>query len=99
MTGSARIGVLGGTLDPIHFGHLDTALAARSALALDHVLIMPSRVPPHRPMQPIASAYHRFAMAAIAVNTVDGLTASDVELAAPPGPSYTVETLERLAVQ
>jgi nicotinate-nucleotide adenylyltransferase len=92
MTQAARIGILGGTLDPIHFGHLDTALAAREALALDRVVIIPSRVPPHRSQQPFASPYHRFAMAALAVNGVDGLTVSDVELSAP-GPSYTADTL------
>lgn len=92
MNEAARIGILGGTLDPIHFGHLDTALAAREALALDRVVIIPSRIPPHRSTQPLASAYHRFAMAALAVNGVDGLCVSDVELRAP-GPSYTADTL------
>lgn len=92
MTQAARIGILGGTLDPIHFGHLDTALAAREALALDRVVIIPSRIPPHRSQQPLASAYHRFAMAALAVNGVGGLSVSDVELRAP-GPSYTADTL------
>ena len=92
MTQAARIGILGGTLDPIHFGHLDTALAAREALALDRVIIIPSRIPPHRSQQPLASAYHRFAMAALAVNGVEGLSVSDVELRAP-GPSYTADTL------
>ena len=94
MNAAARIGILGGTLDPIHLGHLDTALAARAALALDHVIVLPSRVPPHRPQQPRASAFHRFAMAALAVNGVDGLTAGDMELRAP-GPSYTADTLSR----
>lgn len=92
MNQAARIGILGGTLDPIHFGHLDTALAAREALALDRVVIIPSRIPPHRAHQPFASAYHRFAMAALAVNGVEGLSVSDVELLAP-GPSYTADTL------
>jgi nicotinate-nucleotide adenylyltransferase len=90
-----RIGILGGTLDPIHLGHIETALVARAALALDRVIIMPSRVPPHRHTRPVASRYHRFAMTALAVNGVEGLAASDVELCAP-GPSYTADTLERL---
>src|SRR5574338_423363 len=94
MNAAARIGILGGTLDPIHQGHLDTALAARQALALDRVIILPSRVPPHRPQQPLASRYHRFAMTALAVNGIDGLAASDMELCAP-GPSYTADTLSR----
>src|SRR5262249_674757 len=54
-----------------------------------------SRVPPHRPQQPQASAYHRFAMAALAVSGEPGLTVSDDELRSE-GPSYTAETLERL---
>ncbi|MCA1651785.1 MAG: nicotinate (nicotinamide) nucleotide adenylyltransferase [Acidobacteria bacterium] len=52
-------------------------------------------MPPHRQYQPFASAYHRFAMTAIAVNGLDGLEASDTELRAP-GPSYTADTLDRL---
>ena len=83
MNPAARIGLLGGTLDPIHFGHLDTALAARQALALDRVIVLPSRVPPHRQHQPVASPFHRFAMAALAVNGVEGLRVSDIELRAP----------------
>jgi len=94
MNAAARIGILGGTLDPIHVGHLDTALAARAALLLDRVIVMPSRVPPHRHHQPVASRYHRFAMAALAVNGREGLTVSDMELCAP-GPSYTADTLSR----
>ncbi len=96
MNAAARIGILGGTLDPIHLGHLDTALAARAARALDHVIVLPSRVPPHRHHQPVASPYHRFAMAALAVNGRSGLTVSDLELSAP-GPSFTVDTLTRFA--
>jgi nicotinate-nucleotide adenylyltransferase len=94
MNPAPRIGLLGGTLDPIHVGHLDTALAARQALALDRVIVLPSRVPPHRQHQPVASRYHRFAMAALAVNGVEGLAVSDIELCAPE-PSYTADTLER----
>jgi nicotinate-nucleotide adenylyltransferase len=94
MSLGARLGILGGTLDPVHAGHVETALAARDALALDRVLLLPSRVPPHRPVQPSASPFHRFAMAALAVNGVDGIEVSDVELAVP-GTSYTADTLER----
>lgn len=90
-----RLGILGGTLDPVHLGHLDAALAARAALGLDHVILLPSRVPPHRPSQPHASAYHRFAMAALACGDHDGLVVSDLELCSP-GPSYTADTLTRL---
>ena len=94
MTFGARLGILGGTLDPVHVGHIETALAARDALALDRVLLLPSRVPPHRTLQPSASPFHRFAMAALAVNGVEGVEVSDVELTTP-GTSYTADTLEQ----
>ena len=69
-------------------------LAAREALRLDQVLVIPSHVPPHR-TQPASSAFHRFAMASIAVNGVDGLAACDIELMSA-GPSFTADTLVRL---
>jgi nicotinate-nucleotide adenylyltransferase len=90
-----RIGLLGGTLDPIHCGHIVAATASRDALDLSRVVVIPSRVPPHRPLQPRASAYHRFAMAALAVSSEPRLTVSDDELRSD-GPSYTADTLERL---
>jgi nicotinate-nucleotide adenylyltransferase len=97
MISAERLGILGGTLDPVHAGHIETALAAQRALALDRVLLMPARVPPHRSARPAASPYHRFAMVALAVIGVEGLEASDLELCAP-GTSYTSDTLERLHV-
>jgi nicotinate-nucleotide adenylyltransferase len=90
-----RIGILGGTLDPVHCGHVAAAVAARQALQLSEVLVLPSRIPPHRPVQPVASPFHRFAMAALAVSGVSGLLASDEELQLD-GPSYTADTLDRL---
>lgn len=91
---AGRIAVLGGTLDPIHCGHLAAAMAVRDAFQVD-VRIIPASVPPHRPVQPAASPFHRFAMAALAVVGVPGLTVSDDELASA-GPSYTADTLDRL---
>ena len=95
MTAAPRLGILGGTLDPVHTGHIETARAARRFVALDRVLLMPSRVPPHRPMQPAASPYHRFAMAALAIQDAEGLEVSDLELGSP-ATSYTAATLDRL---
>jgi nicotinate-nucleotide adenylyltransferase len=95
MTSRPRVGILGGTLDPIHVGHLEMAAAAARALALDQIVVLPSHVPPHRNERPVASPFHRFAMAALAVNGLDGMTVSDAELTAP-GPSYTSNTLDRL---
>jgi nicotinate-nucleotide adenylyltransferase len=89
---SLRIGLLGGTLDPIHVGHLDAAEAARTALRLDGIVVIPSHDPPHRSIDPHASAFHRFAMVALAIDGRPGYRASDVELHRE-GPSYTAFTL------
>jgi nicotinate-nucleotide adenylyltransferase len=89
------IGILGGTFDPVHCGHLAVALAARDALGLDAVLLVPARVPPHRSRQPYASIYHRFAMTALAALSAEGLRVSDLELETA-GPSYTSMLLDRL---
>jgi nicotinate-nucleotide adenylyltransferase len=88
-----RIGILGGTFDPIHCGHLDVARAAQAALGLDRIFVMTANIPPHRP-QPVASAYHRFAMVAIAVAGRSGWRAADLELRSDT-PSYTSTTLAR----
>ena len=90
-----RTGVLGGTFDPIHLGHVAAARAAQTALALDEVLFIPSNQPPHRAAQPRASAFHRFAMVALAVAPNRGFQASDVELRTS-GPSFTAVTLRAL---
>ncbi len=96
MSGKPRTGVLGGTFDPIHLGHQDVAVAARTALELDRVLLVPSRVPPHRTLGALASGAHRLALVELAAAAAPGLHASDFELSAA-GPSYTSLTLERLA--
>jgi len=87
-----RLGIVGGTFDPIHWGHLDAAAAATDALALTDVVFVPSHVPPHRPEGPRASAFHRFAMAALATQSLTYAGVSDVELARS-GPSYSADTL------
>lgn len=94
MTTPARRGWLGGTFDPIHCGHLDVARAARAALTLDRVTLVPSRIPPHRP-QPLASAADRAAMARLAARE-PWLEVSTIELDGD-GPSYTATTMDRLA--
>lgn len=95
MTGAPRIGVLGGTFDPIHLGHLSVARQAADALGLGRVLLLPSRTPPHRPVDPSASMFHRFAMAAMAAPADTRLVASDLELGRE-GPTYTADTLRAL---
>jgi nicotinate-nucleotide adenylyltransferase len=94
MSTPRRLGLLGGTFDPIHVGHTAAAEAVRSALQLDEVWLLTSHLPPHRP-QPAASVHHRFAMVALAVQEQPWLRASDLELLSP-GPSYTAATLARL---
>jgi nicotinate-nucleotide adenylyltransferase len=91
---SARIGILGGTFDPIHCGHVDLGVAADRALELTELLVMPANVPPHRP-QPVASSFHRFAMVALAVAGRARWQASDLELRRDAR-SYTSATLRRL---
>jgi nicotinate-nucleotide adenylyltransferase len=93
MTATRRAGILGGTFDPIHRGHLDIADAAQSALDLTRMFVIPSNVPPHRP-QPQASAFHRFAMVALTVAGRPGWRASDLELRTQP-PSFTATTLQQ----
>jgi nicotinate-nucleotide adenylyltransferase len=93
MTAGRRIGILGGTFDPIHTGHVDLGDAAQDSLALSRVFIIPSHIPPHRP-QPFASSYHRFTMVALALAGRTGWRALDIELRGER-PSYTNTTLLR----
>ena len=89
-----KIGLFGGTFDPVHVGHLDVVRAARRAVSLDAVWLVPARTPPHR-RPPLASASHRFAMAALAIQGEPGWLLSDIEMEAA-GPSYTTATLDRI---
>ena len=97
MTAPRRVGILGGTFDPIHCGHIDVGAAAQAALDLEELLVLPSNIPPHRP-QPVASSYHRFAMVALAIAGRRGWRAVDLELR-EEGMSYTSETLRSLRDQ
>ncbi len=90
-----RLGLLGGTFDPVHLGHRAAGLAAAQALALDEVRLVPSRVPPHRPVGPHASEHHRFAMAALVAMDESTWTVSDSEVQRA-GASYTFDTLSEL---
>ena len=72
--------MLGGTFDPIHDGHLAAGQAAKAALALDRILVVPSHEPPHRPDSPRASGYHRLQMARLGVADIAGWGVSDLEL-------------------
>lgn len=86
------LGVLGGTFDPIHLGHVAAAEAAQQALSLDRIVIVPSHIPPHRIDPTTASAEDRFAMAELAAADRPGWSASRIEIDRD-GPSYTYDTL------
>ena len=92
------VGILGGTFDPIHNGHLVIAEEARESLGLERVLLVPAANPPHKPDRPVTSAAHRLAMVelAIAGNPSFAVSAIEVERG---GASYTVETLEMLLAE
>jgi nicotinate-nucleotide adenylyltransferase len=90
-----KLGVMGGTFDPIHLGHVAMAEAAADCAGLDRVLLVPASVPPHRAAA-TAPAGDRLAMTRLAASGHPRLEVSDVELRRP-GPSYTVDTLRALA--
>jgi nicotinate-nucleotide adenylyltransferase len=87
-----RIGIYGGSFDPIHRGHLEPVEEVRKRLGLDAVVFVPAFVPPHKPAGPSASAFHRFAMVAMAIAPYPAFFVSDYEVERG-GTTYTVETL------
>jgi nicotinate-nucleotide adenylyltransferase len=89
-----RIGLYGGTFDPIHLGHLRAAETAREGMGLDLVAFLPAAVPPHRGA-PLSAAADRLAMARLATASHPRFEAWDAEIRRP-GPSYTVETVAAL---
>jgi nicotinate-nucleotide adenylyltransferase len=91
-----RIGVLGGTFDPVHNGHLHIGDALRTALDLDGVLWVPAGRPPHKSDQIVSSDKDRLAMLdlALAGSAIDEISTIDINRS---GPSYTADTLEILA--
>ncbi len=91
---STALGILGGTFDPVHYGHLELARELRAALPLSPVCLLPAGDPPHR-AAPSASAADRLAMLRLAVAGYPGLEVDAREIERP-GPSYTVPTLEAL---
>ena len=91
-TPARRIGILGGTFEPIHWGHLDLGDVAVSQLELSRLFVITSNVPPHRP-QPFASAYHRFAMVSLAILDHPDWRAAELELR-HRAPSFTSRTLD-----
>lgn len=96
MSRPSRLGVFGGTFDPVHVGHLAAAVQVRAALALDRVLLVVANQPWQKEDRAITPAEDRFAMVVAAVEGRDGLEASPAEIDRG-GISYTADTLEELA--
>ena len=96
--GSVRpsIGLMGGTFDPIHVGHLAIAEEARDALGLSRIVFVPAGVPPHKRASDVTAVEHRVAMVGLAIADNPGFALSRIEVDRA-GPSYTVDTVEALA--
>ena len=91
-----KLGVMGGTFDPIHFGHLAIAEEARTALGLDQVLFVPAGRPWFKAEDPVTDATHRLTMVKLAVEPNTHFIASDIEVERP-GRTYSIDTLTQLA--
>ncbi len=89
-----KIGILGGTFDPIHFGHINPLLEVKHTLELDQIWLMPNHIPPHK-QQPNSTTAHRLAMANLVCQQYPELTLCDIE-AKRNTPSYSVTTLQAL---
>jgi nicotinate-nucleotide adenylyltransferase len=90
-----RLGVFGGSFNPVHWGHLHVALLARERVGIDRVLFVPAARPPHKDADDLAPAADRVAMLRGALRDEADCEISEVELL-PGGPRYTVETLSRI---
>ncbi len=88
-----KVGLFGGSFDPIHRGHVEPVRAARRALSLDRVLYLPTARPPHKPGRQTAPALARFAMVEMALLAEEGLYVSPHELTLGR-PSYTIDTID-----
>jgi nicotinate-nucleotide adenylyltransferase len=90
-----RIGILGGTFNPPHLGHLVCAQEAYLRLGLTRVILIPARIPPHKPVDEEPGIEHRLELCRLAIQGDERFDVSDLE-ASREGPSYTVDTLEQL---
>ena len=95
MSPTRRIGLFGGSFDPVHRGHLHAARSAQDAFELDRVVFVPAARPPHKPERILADGPHRLRMLEIAVEPEPSWCVSDLELRRP-GPSYTIDTVHAL---
>lgn len=90
-----KLGILGGTFNPIHYGHLAAAEEVRDRLKLDRVLFIPSALPPHKQEEDMPSAVQRLEMVRLAVTGNPHFKVSDIEVKRG-GKSYTIDTIEAL---
>ena len=90
-----RLGILGGTFDPPHLGHLWLATLAREQMGLHRVLFMPAAQPPHKPGRPVTSATDRLVMTRLAIADDPSFELSPLEMERT-GPSYTIDSVEEL---
>lgn len=95
MQGPTKIGISGGTFDPIHHGHLIVAEEIRVRFALDRIIFVPTGKPPHKKYMEVAPAEHRFNMAALATASNPYFDVSNIETCRT-GFTYTIDTVERL---
>lgn len=93
-----RLGIFGGTFNPIHYGHLLLAETARETLQLDRVVFIPTRLPPHKSSRSLAPGPVRFELVQLAIRDHPAFVASDIELQRA-GPSYSIETVKALHQQ
>ncbi len=92
---SQKVGILGGTFNPIHYGHLAAAEEVRNRLKLDRILFIPSSLPPHKRDEDVPPAAHRMEMVRLALAGNPAFEPSDIEIKRG-GRSYTVDTIEAL---
>ena len=90
-----KIGIMGGTFDPIHLGHLTTAENVREGYALDKVLFIPAASPPHKQHQQVTPAMHRYRMTVLATEDNPHFMVSPLEMQRS-GPSYSIDTVHEL---
>jgi len=93
--GEKRIGLFGGTFNPIHLGHLRGAEEIRGAFHLEEVIFIPSSIPPHKGTEKVIEAKHRLEMVRLATGNNPYFSTSDIELSRP-GKSYSIDTLRYL---
>ena len=93
-----KLGLFGGSFDPIHAGHVRPVQDARRALGLERVIYLPTADPPHKPDQVFAPAHARYAMVEMAILGEEGLYASPRELT-PGRPAYAIDSIEAFAAE